>query len=101
GRRYGVPDDGGRVYFTVPPDRALPVGHYPMRLLVRGDLYFAPLNLTVVRDGTAAVVADIDGTLTTRDAELFEQLWAELRAGRHVPAMRPGAPEVLWAWARK
>ncbi len=101
GDRFDVPDDGGRVYFVVPPDRALPVGHYPIRMLVRGDLSYAALTLTVVAPGTAAIVADIDGTLTTRDAELFEQLWAELRAGRHVPAMWPGAPEVLWAWARK
>jgi hypothetical protein len=68
----GVPDDGGRVFFTVPDAQALPAGTHPIKMLVKGDHTAADCTLAVWPPGTHAVVSDIDGTLTTSE---YDGLW--------------------------
>jgi hypothetical protein len=94
----GIADDGGRVFFTIPTDRALPLGRYPVRMLVLGDHSLAAFTLWVVSPGTSAVVLDIDGTLTTGDSELVYQLVDEIFSGSYVPEMRPAADQVVLGW---
>jgi len=101
GDQYGLADDGGRIFFTLPDAQARPVGHHPLRLLVRGDGSLATATLTVLPAGTSTVVFDIDGTLTTRDFELIRELFTELLQGSYVPEMREGAPDVVWDWVAR
>ncbi len=65
-------DSDGKLRVPVPPR---PAGTYPVLLEVCGDLSRAWGCLAVVRSGEPAVVFDIDGTLTTSDGELFEELF--------------------------
>ncbi len=37
GKVFGIEDDGGRVFFTVPEAERLPVGRYPVRMRLVGD----------------------------------------------------------------
>ncbi|XP_053837203.1 membrane-associated phosphatidylinositol transfer protein 1 isoform X4 [Vidua macroura] len=63
---YGteVTSGSGRVTFTIPPDKALAIGIYPVRMVVRGDHSYADAYLTVVARGTESVVFSIDGSFT-------------------------------------
>ena len=99
GTRGGIEDDGGRIFFPIPADLARPVGSHQIRMVVTGDRSQAAFTLHVLRPGTAAVVFDIDGTLTTDDGQVVKQLLGRVSGRRHVPAMRPGADAVVRAWA--
>jgi len=101
GQKYGINDDGGRVFFTVPAAHARPVGRYPVRMLVRGDNSVAALTLYVVSSKTDAVVFDIDGTLTTDDFQLVTQLFIKLQNGTYVPKAYAGATDITTTWAAK
>lgn len=101
GTQYGVADDGGRVFFTIPPALARGLGRHPVRMLVKGDLSVAAFTLLVVPPATSSVVFDIDGTLTTDDFELVAQLFSNLLAGSYQPKLQPDSPAVAWAWAQK
>src|SRR5262249_43119129 len=48
----GVEDSGGRVYYKIPPDKALGLGLHRVRLVVAGDLTATELFLEVVEPGT-------------------------------------------------
>jgi phosphatidate phosphatase PAH1 len=100
GTLYGIKDDGGRIFFKLPTP-LLPVGRYPVRLLVLGDHSVAKLTLHVVKPDTGAVVFDIDGTLTTDDFQLVSQLFSQLFLGKYVPKMYTGAVDVVKAWTVK
>ena len=97
----GVADDGGRLYYKLPAPLTQAIGHHPAAMMVRGDRSFAPVRFLVVPDKTQAVVFDIDETLTVGDGEITHQLLAKLSDRNYVPKMRPGAPEVVKAWADK
>lgn len=99
GTQYGIEDDGGRVFFALPGGDALPVGRYPVRMLVHGDLSRAAFTLFVVPARTSTVVFDIDGTLTTSDFQLIAELFLDIFNGDYVPELRPGGPDVVRAWA--
>ena len=92
----GVPDSGGRVYFQVPAERALPPGRHRARLVVAGDGTAAELVLHVVPRGQAVVVSDVDGTLTTSE-------WVEASSVRYgeTSEANPGAAELLTALAAR
>jgi len=92
----GVPDDGGRVFFVVPQERALPAGTYPIRMLVKGDHSVADCTLAVWEQGTRVVVSDIDGTLTTSE---YDGLWTAFSPSS--PDPNPSAPDVFWWYAKK
>ena len=99
GTQYGIEDDGGRVFFTIPPLLQRPEGVYPVRMLVHGDNSVAAFTLYVVKPGTSAVVFDIDGTLTTDDTQLGIELFKEMFSGDYIPDFYPGGPDVAHAWA--
>ena len=101
GTQYGVEDDGGRIFFTIPVEDERPVGRYPVRMLAHGDNSVAAFTLYVVEDGTTSVVFDIDGTLTTADFELIKELFADIFSGAYVPDMYEGAVDVVNVWADK
>lgn len=92
-------DSDGRIAFTVP--RALPAGVYDVRLEVLGDGSLTSGRLWLLPAGTRLVVSDIDGTLTTSDAELMEDLLADvyepILGGDFVPDAYPGAAALTQA----
>ncbi len=93
---HGVEDTGGRVYFQIPADKRLGVGRHRIHFVVQGDLSTANQYIQVVPDGARVAVSDIDGTLTTGE---YAQVWDTLLDIS--PEAHPGAPEALWALARK
>ncbi|MBI5517486.1 MAG: phosphatidylinositol transfer protein [Deltaproteobacteria bacterium] len=92
----GVTDTGGQVFFELPPERRLGVGLHRIRFVVRGDQTVADQYVRVVPAGAQVAVTDVDGTLT--ESETAE--WRVLFGGAS-PMVHPGAPEVLWALARR
>lgn len=87
---WGRTDDDGRVTFSLAP--GLSPGVYDVRVEVVGDATSAALRLWVLPPGTHVAVFDIDGTLTTDDGEIFEQIllgWT--------PESYPAATDVTWA----
>lgn len=97
GRVYGIDDDGGRIFYEISANDHLTEGVYPVRMLVRGDYSLAAFSLFVVKPNTQAVVFDIDGTLTTKDSELHQ----ELLNGDYVPEAYLNAVDVVNTWASK
>ncbi len=97
GDTYGVPDDGGMVFFEVPAADRLGRGVWPVAMRVRGDHSMARVNLYVVSPGTTAVVFDIDGTLTVSDAEI----WSQVADPDYVPVMFAEADRLTRTWASK
>jgi hypothetical protein len=86
-----VTDDDGEVSFRLDDDLAF--GEHEVRLVVRGDRTQAVASLWVLPDETHVVVTDIDGTLTTSDGELFQQILT----GSHVPEAYEGAADLTYA----
>lgn len=84
-------DDDGWVTFDV-PTLAEP-GIRTFHAIVAGDGSRTSGRIWTIAPGTRAVLFDIDGTLTTGDTELLEDL-----LGGDAPDMRPGAPEVARHW---
>ncbi|MBI4508867.1 MAG: hypothetical protein HY698_04475 [Deltaproteobacteria bacterium] len=82
-------DGDGRIEVVV--DRGLPLGVYEVRMEVVGDASSAPAYLWVLPKGTHLAVFDIDGTLTTDDGELIQQVLADVFSGSYVPKAYPGA----------
>ena len=81
----GRTDDDGRVAFELPSN--LTVGLHEVRVVVRGDGTQASATVWVLPVGTRLAITDIDGTMTSSDLELFEQMLY----GTHVPEAYPGA----------
>ncbi len=92
----GVVDNGGYVYFPIPASARLGVGRHRLRFVVRGDHTFADQYIEVLPTGAHVVVSDVDGTLT--ENETAE--WLAVFGGAS-PAVNVGAPEALWALARR
>lgn len=92
----GVVDNGGYVYFPVPASARLGVGRHRLRFVVRGDHTFADQYIEVLPADAHVVVSDVDGTLT--ENETAE--WLSVFGGAS-PAVNAGAPEALWALARR
>lgn len=97
----GTPDDGGRVLLEIPAPRHLPAGRHAVRLLVHGDRSAADFSLWVLPRGTEVAIFDVDGTLTTGDDELWEQLATEALGSPEQPDAWPGARDVVAAWAER
>lgn len=87
-------DGDGRIRVTVPAARLTGPGAHAFQLVVTGDGSRAHGVIVRTERDARAVVFDIDGTLTTGDTEVVEQvLWdAE-------PEMYPGAPAVARRYA--
>lgn len=87
-----VTDDDGWAVFERPAlDRAVV---RPFHVIVYGDGSRTTGGLWAIEPGTRAVLFDVDGTLTTGDGELMEDL-----LGGSAPDMRPGADDVARRWA--
>lgn len=86
-------DDDGRVRVAAP---MLPVGVYEVRFQVAGDQSQTVSMLWVLPAGTRFVVSDIDATLTTSDAALFEQIFTG-----YVPDAYPMSAELIAAHAER
>ncbi|XP_060031928.1 membrane-associated phosphatidylinositol transfer protein 1 isoform X2 [Erinaceus europaeus] len=82
-----VTNGSGRLTFPVPPERALGIGVYPVRMVVRGDHTYAECCLTVVARGTDAVVFSIDGSFTASVSIMGSD-----------PKVRAGAVDVVRHW---
>lgn len=88
----GVTDDDGAVVFQRPLNDQ--PGMRPFQVVAYGDGTRASGTIWAVEPDTAAVLFDVDGTLTTGDGELFEDL-----LGGGAPDMRAGANDVARRWA--
>lgn len=86
---YGteVTSGSGRLTFTIPQDKALAIGIYPVRMVVRGDHSYAEAYLTVVARGTESVVFSIDGSFTASVSIMGSD-----------PKVRAGAVDVVRHW---
>jgi len=96
-RRFGdaVTDDSGRASFLISLTADSPPGRYPYEVVVKGDGSRARGTIWLLPPvDTSLVVFDVDGTLTTGDIEIIEEV-----LGGDAPDMREGAPEVAQAWA--
>lgn len=92
----GVDDNGGRVYFKIPQDKALAPGRHRVRLVVAGDHTSTDLLIDVVPKNAPVFVSDVDGTLTeSENAEYPALLTGSL------PNAHPKAAEALTALAKK
>jgi hypothetical protein len=82
----GVEDSGGRVYYKIPPEKALGLGLHRVHMVVAGDLTTTDLYLQVVEPGTPIFVTDVDGTLTTSENVEFVKLLQGTLPDAHVDA---------------
>lgn len=82
-----ITNSSGRLTFPVAPERALGIGVYPVRMVVRGDHTYAECCLTVVARGTEAVVFSIDGSFTASVSIMGSD-----------PKVRAGAVDVVRHW---
>lgn len=57
-------DKSGRIMFTIPHDKALGYGIYPIKMVVRGDHTSVDFYLAVIPPRTECVVFSIDGSFT-------------------------------------
>ncbi|MBW2464445.1 MAG: phosphatidylinositol transfer protein [Deltaproteobacteria bacterium] len=89
-----IEDDGGRVYFRIPPDKRLGPGKHRIHFVVRGDHSTADQYIHVLRRGERVIVSDVDGTLTESESAEFTAI-----LGGASPGINPNAPEALWALA--
>jgi hypothetical protein len=92
----GVDDSGGRVYFEIPPVKALGPGRHRVRMVVAGDLSATDVFLEIVPPHTPVFVSDVDGTLTTSENEEFTAL-----LGGTTPVMNAEASNALGLLAER
>jgi len=78
-------DTTGHAQIDLPADLA--IGVHEVRVVALGDASQAVSTAWVLPRGTHVVVSDVDGTLTTSDSELFQ----EILDGSYVPEAYPGA----------
>jgi hypothetical protein len=90
----GTTDADGILWFDVPAN--LPQGDYRVKMVVLGDTTVADGVLAVWPKGVQVIVTDVDGTLTTNDWELFQDVLTSQDA-----QMWPGADQVMQAWEQK
>ncbi|XP_054706761.1 LOW QUALITY PROTEIN: protein retinal degeneration B-like [Uloborus diversus] len=82
-----VTDKNGRLSYSVPKDKALGYGMFPVKLVVRGDHTSLDFFLTVIPPKTECVVFSIDGSFT-----------ASVSVTGKDPKVRAGAVDVVRHW---
>ncbi|KAF6206087.1 hypothetical protein GE061_017312 [Apolygus lucorum] len=82
-----VTDKTGRVTYTIPDNKALSYGLYPVKMVVRGDHTSVDFSLAVVPPRTECVVFSIDGSFT-----------ASVSVTGRDPKVRAGAVDVVRHW---
>lgn len=91
----GVDDTGGWVYFDA-TSLGLGEGRHRFLFVLGGDLSLTETYVDIVAPGTPLVVTDVDGTLTTEEAEEFTALLTG-----SLPDANPDAAEALTTLADK
>ncbi len=92
----GVEDNGGWVFFKVPPRLALGEGRHRFLMVVGGDLSTTEVFVDIVKPDTPIIVTDVDGTLTTSENEEFTALLTGA-----IPDANPDSPAVISLLAEK
>ncbi|XP_017784868.1 PREDICTED: protein retinal degeneration B isoform X3 [Nicrophorus vespilloides] len=82
-----VTDKAGRVTYTIPDDKTLGYGLYPVKMVVRGDHTAVDFFMAVVPPRTECVVFSIDGSFT-----------ASMSVTGRDPKVRAGAVDVVRHW---
>uniref|UniRef100_A0A3B3S2Z5 Membrane-associated phosphatidylinositol transfer protein 3 n=1 Tax=Paramormyrops kingsleyae TaxID=1676925 RepID=A0A3B3S2Z5_9TELE len=82
-----VTSSSGRVTYTIPKEKKLGVGVYPIRMVVKGDQTCAEAFLTVLPRGMECVVFSIDGSFAASVSIMGSD-----------PKVRPGAVDVVRHW---
>lgn len=80
-------DSSGRLSYTIPEEKRLPQGVYPVKMVVRGDHTCVDFYLTVLPPSTECVVFSIDGSFTASVS-----IWGK------DPKVRAGAIDVVRFW---
>jgi hypothetical protein len=87
-------DDDGMARARAP---GLSPGVHELLAIVPGDGTMARARVFVLPPGTHVVVSDVDGTLTTSDSELVEDLFAVAMGRRAPPDATPGGQALTHA----
>ncbi|KAF2905240.1 hypothetical protein ILUMI_00964 [Ignelater luminosus] len=82
-----VTDKTGRITYTIPDDKSLSYGLYPVKMVVRGDHTSVDFFLAVVPPKTECIVFSIDGSFT-----------ASMSVTGRDPKVRAGAVDVVRHW---
>ncbi|XP_078586244.1 LOW QUALITY PROTEIN: membrane-associated phosphatidylinositol transfer protein 3-like, partial [Branchiostoma floridae x Branchiostoma japonicum] len=82
-----VTNSHGRIHYSVPKDRMLGCGIYPVKMIVRGDHTSADSFLSVILPKTECVVFSIDGSFTASVSIMGKD-----------PKVRAGAVDVVRHW---
>ncbi|KAG8232019.1 hypothetical protein J437_LFUL012043 [Ladona fulva] len=82
-----VTDKTGRVLHSIPEEKSLGFGIYPMKMIVRGDHSYVDFYMAVVPPKTEVVVFSIDGSFT-----------ASMSVTGRDPKVRPCAVDVVRHW---
>ncbi|KAM9450981.1 PITP-less RdgB-like protein isoform 1-T1 [Clarias gariepinus] len=82
-----VTSSSGRVTYTIPENKRLSVGVYPVRMVVKGDQTSAEAFLTVLPRKMECVVFSIDGSFAASVSLMGSD-----------PKVRPGAVDVVRHW---
>lgn len=80
-------DKHGRIIYTIPDDKTVGYGIYPVKMVVRGDHTSVDFYLAVVPNRTEAVVFSIDGSFT-----------ASMSVTGRDPKVRAGAVDICRHW---
>ncbi|XP_052422587.1 membrane-associated phosphatidylinositol transfer protein 2 isoform X3 [Carassius gibelio] len=80
-------NSSGRVFYTIPENRRLSIGVYPVKMVVRGDHTSADSYLTVLPRSTEFVVFSIDGSFAASVSIMGSD-----------PKVRAGAVDVVRHW---
>lgn len=91
-------DSDGRGRVTLEPAAVPAPGTYKIWWRVAGDGSVTQAWLRVIPRGSKLMVLDIDGTLTTDDVELFQDIFTDLfkpiLGGDHVPSAREASAQL-------
>ncbi|XP_044748560.1 protein retinal degeneration B isoform X4 [Coccinella septempunctata] len=82
-----VTDKAGRITYTIPEEKSLGYGLYPVKMVVRGDHTSVDFFLAVVPPKTECIVFSIDGSFT-----------ASMSVTGRDPKVRAGAVDVVRHW---
>uniref|UniRef100_A0A670YSF1 Membrane-associated phosphatidylinositol transfer protein 3 n=1 Tax=Pseudonaja textilis TaxID=8673 RepID=A0A670YSF1_PSETE len=82
-----ITNSSGRISYSVPKDKRLAVGVYPIKMVVRGDQSSAISYLTVLPRGMECVVFSIDGSFAASVSIMGSD-----------PKVRAGAVDVVRHW---
>lgn len=82
-----ITDKSGRIIYTIPMDKSLGYGIYPVKMVVRGDHTSVDFYLAVIPPCTECVVFSIDGSFT-----------ASMSVTGRDPKVRAGAVDVCRHW---